>query len=84
MSFAIPKGFELIGTIHDIETIARGHSVHQRHRLNRQYGKGNWRKRKGRALIRNPDGVIMWLEVHWFEAHGIGKKEVKFKRIPEQ
>ena len=79
MPFDMPRGSELIGDIEQIETIARGVSVDQRHRLNRQYGKGKWRKLKGVARVRNAGGGIMRAEVHWFEAHGIGKKEFKFK-----
>jgi hypothetical protein len=73
------NGYELIGEIHNIETIARGPSVHQRGRLTRRFGKGNWRKLKGVALVRGPGGIMRWTELHWFEAHGIGKKEIKVK-----
>ena len=75
----LPAGYELLSEIRHVETIARGSSVRQRRRLNQFFGKGNWRKMKGVALVRFPSGKIHWVEVHWFEAHGIGKKEVKVK-----
>jgi hypothetical protein len=34
---------------------------------------------KGVASVRLPDGRIRIAEVHWYEAHGIGKKEFKLK-----
>lgn len=80
MPFEMPPGHEVIGAVIKIETIASGPSVHQRNRLNRQFGKGNWRKLKGVGLVRFPNGIIDWAEIHWFEAHGIGRKEVKIKR----
>jgi hypothetical protein len=75
----LPAGTELLSEIQQIETFARGPSVKQRKRLNQQFGKGNWRKVKGIALARSPGGNIRWVELHWFEAHGIGKKEIKVK-----
>jgi hypothetical protein len=79
MPFEIPGGYELIGSVVSVETIARGSAVQQRDRLNRQFGKGRWRKLKGVGLVRFPDGNIEWAEIHWFEAHGIGRKEIKIK-----
>ncbi len=76
-------GFEIIGPIEDIETIAIGSSIRELPRLRRFYGKGRWRKRKGRALVRLADGSIRRAEVHWYEASGIGKKEMKLKKILE-
>ena len=49
-------------------------------RLRRLYGKGYWRKMKGSARIRLRNGRIRLAELHWYEAHGIGKKELKRKR----
>ena len=71
--------FELIGEITDVETIAVGAGIRDRARLRKQYGKGRWRKRKGVARVRLPDGRIRLAEIHWYEAHGIGKKEFKLK-----
>jgi hypothetical protein len=72
--------FEIIGKIRAIEVIARGTSLRDRRRLARLYGRGEWRKIKGQATVRLSDGTIGEVEVHWYEAHGIGKKELKFKK----
>ena len=72
--------FELVGDITDIETIATGGGIRERPRLHRLYGKGRWRKMKGVARIRLRDGRLRLAELHWYEAHGIGKKEFKRKR----
>ena len=71
--------FEIIGEISDIETIAAGAGVRNRTRLRKQYGRGRWRKLKGVASVRLADGTIRLAEVHWYEAHGIGKREFKLK-----
>lgn len=71
--------FELVGELHDVETIAVGLSIRELPRLRRLYGKGRWRKMKGVARIRLRDGRIRLAELHWYEAHGIGKKEFKRK-----
>jgi len=73
--------FEFLGEIKDIETIATGRGVYIRRYLDRMYGKGRWRKRKGRATVRLADGTVGEAEIHWFEAHGIGRKDFKIKRI---
>lgn len=73
--------FEFLGEIKDIETIATGRGVYIRRYLDRTYGKGRWRKRKGRATVRLVDGTVGEAEIHWFEAHGIGRKDFKIKRI---
>lgn len=72
--------FELASEITGIETIASGTGVRARARLNRVYGHGRWRKRKGQATIRLRNGRLRKAELHWFEAHGIGKRELKRKR----
>jgi hypothetical protein len=46
----------------------------------RQYGGGKWRKMKGIATVELSDGTICEAELHWYEAHGVGKKELKFKK----
>jgi hypothetical protein len=73
--------FEVIGRITDIETIAVGTSIREIARLRKVYGAGRWRKPKGFATVRLPDGTVHEAEVHWYEAHGIGKKELKIKRF---
>jgi hypothetical protein len=72
--------FEIIGEITDIEPIAVGSSIRDLARLRKQYGSGRWRKLKGTALVRLANGRIRRAELHWYEAHGIGKKEIKRKR----
>jgi hypothetical protein len=49
--------------------------------LRKTYGSGRWRKLKGIATISLNDGTICEAELHWYEAHGIGKKEIKIKRF---
>ncbi len=73
--------FEIIGEINLVETIASGNSVRVRHYLNQTYGRGRWRKVKGFATIQFSDGVLYEAEIHWYEAHGIGRKQFKIKRI---
>jgi hypothetical protein len=72
--------FEIISEIIDIEPIAVGASIRDIRRLRRTYGKGRWRKLKGNAQIRLRSGRIRFAELHWYEAHGIGRKEIKRKR----
>jgi hypothetical protein len=72
--------FEIIGDITAIETMAVGPAIRDVARLRKQYGRGRWRKLKGIALVRLANGRIRRAEVHWYEAHGIGKKEMKRKR----
>ena len=72
--------FEIIGEVSDIERIARGPSVRERARLRRQFGPGRWRKLKGIATVRLANGRICTVELHWYEAHGVGKKKLKIKR----
>ncbi|MEK6408660.1 MAG: hypothetical protein AABN34_17160 [Acidobacteriota bacterium] len=69
--------FEIIGEIANAETIATGSSIHDLARLRKRYGKGRWRKRKGVASVWLDDGTVHTAEVHWYEAHGIGKKEFR-------
>jgi len=74
------KSFEIISEITDIQTVAVGSAIRDVSRLRKQYGTGRWRKLKGIALIRLRDGNIRRAELHWYEAHGIGRKEFKRKR----
>jgi len=73
--------FEIIGEITDIETIAVGSSIREVARLRKVYGAGRWRKLKGMATVCLSDGTVCEAEIHWYEAHGIGRKEFKIKRI---
>lgn len=71
--------FEIVGDVSEIQIIAAGPSVRDRTRLRKQYGKGRWRKLKGIANVRLVSGRIRLAEIHWYEAHGIGKREFKIK-----
>ena len=72
---------ELVSAITKIETIAVKLSIRDRRRLWRWYDKGGWRKLKGEALVRLPSGKVRKAEVHWDEAHGIGKREIKATKL---
>ena len=71
--------FQIIGSIRDLEVIAAGPGIRDLPRLRRTYGSARWRKMKGRAAVMLKDGSVRQAEVHWYEAHGIGKKEFKLK-----
>jgi uncharacterized protein with ACT and thioredoxin-like domain len=73
--------FEILSEIRDIKTIATGRGVYIRRYLERVYGKGRWRKMKGIATVRLADSTICEAEIHWFEAHSIGRKYFKIKRV---
>jgi len=72
---------EIAGPVTAVEVIAIGRLLRDRKRLVKFYGRGRWRKLKGLADIRLPDGTIGKAEIHWYEAHGIGRKEIKIKRL---
>ena len=73
--------FEVIGKIEHIEIIAVGGKIRDIMRLRKQYGPGRWRKLKGIVSVRLQNGNLVKAEVHWYEAHGIGKKKMKIKNI---
>ena len=73
--------FTIIGRLTDVRTFAIGKGIRQVDRLRRQYGRGNWRKRKGIALIEILTGEVRRAEVHWYEATGIGRREFKIKHF---
>jgi hypothetical protein len=75
--------FEVVGAITEVETIAAGPGVRVAALLRKAYGYGRWRKMKGRATVRLPNGVLRAAEIHWYEAHGIGKRDLKIKRFLE-
>lgn len=74
------QSFEIIGEIRTVQIIAVGDGIRDLHHLERRFGRGNWRKLKGYATVRLEDGTIARAEVHWYEAHGIGKRWMKIKR----
>ncbi len=73
--------FELVGSIEDVETISVGGRIRDIMRLRRQFGEGRWRKLKGIARVRLVNGETVEAEVHWYEAHGIGRQKMKIKRF---
>jgi len=72
--------FDVTGAITDVEVIAVGREIRELARLQRQYGRGRWRKLKGIATVLLATGRVRLAEVHWYEAHGIGKRELRRKR----
>jgi hypothetical protein len=76
--------FEILGQLTHVETVATGSSIREAARLRRLYGKGRWRKRKGLARTRLPDGTVWRAEIHCYEATGIGKREFTIERLIEE
>lgn len=72
--------FEIIDQITEIETIAVGNRIREIGRLRQEFGVGRWRKLKGVATVKLENGRIRKVELHWYEAHGIGKRKMKIKR----
>ena len=72
--------FEVIGSIDDVDVIARGVGVKIRTYLRKAYGRGRWRKLKGIATVRLPNGAQHKVELHCYEAHGIGRRDLKIKQ----
>jgi hypothetical protein len=73
--------FELVGEITHVETFASSSGIREIARLRKLYGRGRWRKRKGFAQVRLEDGAVCRAEVHWYEATGIGRRELKIKQL---
>ncbi len=71
--------FEIIGEVTEIETIAVGSSIREISDLRKQFGRERWRKLKGIAQVKLQNGRIRLVELHWYEAHGIGKRKIKIK-----
>jgi hypothetical protein len=76
--------FEVVGQIADVEIIARGPGVRVLSYLRKAYGRGRWRKLRGAAIVRLPNGALRKVELHWYEAHGIGKRDLKIKRYLDE
>ncbi len=74
-------GFEILGEISQIETIATASGIREIARLRKLYGPGRWRKRKGIARVQLDDGTFQLAEIHWYEAASIGRKEFKIKEL---
>ena len=73
--------FELLAEIRDVQTIASGHGIRDLRILTKRFGTGNWRKLKGFCTVRFANGTVAEAELHWYEAHGIGKRWIKVKRV---
>jgi len=80
---AIPEPFEILSTIEAIETIAVAGRIRSIERLSKLHGRGRWRKMNGVAWIRLRNGRVRLAELHWYEAHGIGRIEIKRKSYLE-
>ena len=74
-------GFKLRSEITDVQVIAVGRAIRILPKLRKLYGKGRWRKLKGKALVELPDGMVVRAELHWYEAHGIGRQDMKVKQL---
>lgn len=74
-----PVTFDVVGEIEQVETIATGRGVKVRSFLRKAHGQGRWRKRKGVATVRLRNGKVRRVELHWYEAHGIGRRDFKIK-----
>ena len=73
--------FEIIGAIGEVEVIAVNLSIRELSGLKEKYGGKRWRKLKGAARVRLPNGNVRRAELHWYEAHGVGKRKMKVKRF---
>lgn len=76
--------FAIVGSIANPEVIAAGPGIRVRAYLRKAYGHARWRKMKGAATVRLPNGALRKVELHWYEAHGIGKRELKIKRYLDE
>ncbi len=73
--------FELVGELSAVETIAVNLAIREDADLKARYGGRRWRKLKGVGMVRLDNGSVRRAEVHWYEAHGIGKRKLKIKRL---
>ncbi len=73
--------FELLGDVEDIEPVAVNLSIRERKNLKARFGGRRWRKLKGVALVLFPNGEVRRAELHWYEAHGVGRRKMKVKRV---
>lgn len=72
---------EILSPITEIETVTEGKRIRILKYLKKRYGGQHWKKKKRVALVKDPySGLPRRAEVHWFEAHGVGKVEIKRKR----
>ena len=76
--------FEIVGEIERVETMASGRGVEIRAHLRKVHGAGRWRKRKGVAMVRLANGALRRVELHWYEAHGVGRRDFKIKAYKDE
>jgi hypothetical protein len=73
--------FEIVGELRAVETVASGRQIRVLALLVKKWGKGRWRKMKGIAVVRLRSGRLREAEIHWYEAHGVGKRDFKIKKL---
>ncbi len=76
--------FEVVGAVEQVETIAAGPSLKLRSFLRKTYGPARWRKMKGVATVLLSNGQLRRVELHWYEAHGVGRRDLKIKRYVDR
>ncbi len=81
LSRVVEVDFHVLGGIRNIEPIAANLSIRERKTLKVRFGGRRWRKLKGVALVRFPNGEVRLAELHWYEAHGVGRRKMKVKRV---
>jgi hypothetical protein len=79
----VDADFEVVGEITQVEVIAAQKGIRDLRRIRKAHGRGRWRKLKGFALVKLADGDTVQAELHWYEAHGVGRREMKIKRLLE-
>jgi len=72
--------FVIVSEIEKIETIPTGGRIHDIMRIQRQFGCARWRKLKGIEMVRLQLGTVRKAELHWYEAHDVGRKKMKIKK----
>jgi hypothetical protein len=76
--------FEIIGPITQVQTIAVNNRIREVQNLRKLFGAGRWRKLKGVTIVHFENGLTFRAEVHWYEAHGIGRRKMKVKQLLEE
>jgi len=76
----LSEKFEIVGPIRAVQVIASNTSIRSKGVLNERFGRGRWRKMKGVATVRFINGRIATADLHWYEAHGVGRRGWKVKR----
>ena len=76
--------FQVIGPVSDVRVVAVNRGIRELQRLRKLFGKGRWRKLKGTASVRFANGMTFRAELHWYEAHGIGRRKMKVKQLFER